>query len=117
LGSLTIVNAALATLTYIPTANYNGSAAVSIATDDGNGGAGCIVDDDDRPLHILGSGGGGPGFLPRQPLGASGVRVTARLFHGGQLLFEGRFGGHLQRQINRGVNPQAAVLFIFGIKH
>ena len=87
------------------------------ATDDGNGGAGCIVDDDDRPLHILGSGGGGPGFFPRQPLGASGVRVTARLFYGGQLLFEGRFRGHLQRQINRGVNPQTAVLFIFSIKH
>lgn len=37
-GTLTNVNAALETLTFIPTANYNGSAALSIATNDGAGG-------------------------------------------------------------------------------
>lgn len=37
-GSLANVNTAIATITYIPTANYSGSATLSIATNDGAGG-------------------------------------------------------------------------------
>lgn len=37
-GSLANVNTAIATVTYIPTANYNGSATLTISTNDGNSG-------------------------------------------------------------------------------